>query len=178
MTNTARRIAFAGSFIALNIVLTRVLGQIVPIAGLPALRLSFGEIPLFLSSIILGPMYGAICGALADLLGFPINPQGPYFPGFTLSAALAGFLPGFMGKLVKKGWTWLSLTIVISITTIIISMILNTLWLSMMFDKAFLVLVPPRIIASLIMIPIYVIVIKLFLKHFRFIIGEPLNESK
>jgi ECF transporter S component (folate family) len=172
MKNRARKIAFAGMFIALNIVLTRFLSQMIYIGGLQAIRLSFGEIPLMLSGIILGPVYGGITGALADLIGYPINAQGAYFPGFTITAALSGLLPGLMSKLVKKEWTWLSLTVVVSITTVITSLLLNTLWLNIMIGKAFVALLPPRIIASLILIPIYVIVIKLFLKHLRHIVND------
>jgi ECF transporter S component (folate family) len=172
MKNRALKIAFAGMFIALNIILTRFFSYMFYIGGLQAIRLSFGEIPLMLGGIVLGPVYGAITGALADLIGYPVNPQGPYFPGFTLTAAMAGLLPGLMSKLVKKEWTWLSLSIVVSITTIITSLLLNTLWLNIMLGKAFIALLPPRIIASAILIPIYVIVIKLLLKHFRHIRKE------
>ena len=172
MQNRAKRIAFAGMFIALNIILTRFFGQMIYIGGVQAIRLSFGEIPLILSGIVLGPVYGAFCGVLADLVGFPINAQGPYFPGFPFSAALSGMLPGLMGRMIKKEWSWLSLTIVVSITTVITSILLNTLWLNVMMGKAFAVLLPPRIIACLILIPIYVVVIRLFIKHFRHIVND------
>ncbi len=165
MNKRTKKIAFAGMFIALSIIFTRFLSHTLLISGVPSLRLSFGDLPLILSGIVLGPAYGAFTGALADLVGFPFNPQGTYFPGFTLSAALSGFLPGLMGIVFKRKWNWLSLTIVISITMTITSLILNTLWLNIMMGKAFAVLLPPRIITALILIPIYVIVIKLFLKH-------------
>lgn len=172
MKNRVVKIAFAGMFIALNIILTRFFSYMVYIGGLQAVRLSFGEIPLILSGIVLGPLYGGFTGALADLIGYPLNPQGPYFPGFTLTAALAGLLPGLMGRLVKKEWTWSSISIVVSVTTIITSLLLNTLWLNIMIGKAFAALLPPRIIACLILIPIYIIVIKLLLKHIRHFIKE------
>lgn len=172
MKNKAVKIAFAGMFIALNIILTRFFSQMIYIGGLQAIRLSFGEIPLILGGIVLGPVYGAISGALADLIGYPINAQGAYFPGFTLTAALSGLLPGLMSKLVKKEWTWLTLSIVVSITTVITSLLLNTLWLNIMISKAYIALLPPRILASLILIPIYVVVIKLLLKHLKFILKE------
>jgi ECF transporter S component (folate family) len=172
MKNRAERIAFAGMFIALSIILTRFFSQMIYIGGIQTIRLSFGEIPLMLSGIVLGPVYGAVCGALADLIGFPFNPQGSYFPGFTLTAAMAGFLPGLMAKLVKKKWTWLNLTIIIAFTTLITSIFLNTLWLNIMMGKAFIALLPPRIIASLITIPVYAVVIKLFLKHFKYAVND------
>lgn len=169
ITKPVRRIAYAGVFIAVSIILTRLASQMIYIAGVQILRLSFGEIPLILSGIILGPFYGAACGALADLIGFPINAQGAYFPGFTLSAALVGMLPGLMTRLVKKEWTWLSLSIVIGITTLITSVILNTIWLHMIIGKAVAMLLPARIIAALILTPIYISVVKLFLKHYKHI---------
>ena len=165
MNNKAKKVAFSGMFIALSIIFTRFLSHMIFIGGVQAIRLSFGDLPIILSGIVLGPVYGAFTGALADLVGFPFNPQGSYFPGFTLSAALSGLLPGLMGIVFKRKWTWLSLSVVISITIIITSIILNTLWLNMMMGRAFVVLLPPRIIAALILIPIYVIVTKLFVKH-------------
>ncbi|HHU48874.1 MAG: folate family ECF transporter S component [Caldicoprobacterales bacterium] len=165
MKDSTKKVAFAGMFVALSIIFTRFLSHTFLIAGMPALRLSFGDLPIILSGIVLGPVYGAFSGVLADLIGFPFNPQGSYFPGFTLSAALSGLLPGLMGIILKRKWTWLSLTIVISITMTITSLILNTLWLNIMGGKAFTVLLPPRIVAALVLIPIYVVIIRLFLKH-------------
>lgn len=178
MENRTKKVAFAGMFIALSIVFTRFFSYMVVIGGAQAIRLSFGDLPLMLSGIVLGPVYGAFTGVLADLIGFPFNPQGSYFPGFTLSAALSGLLPGLMGKLFQRKWKWLSLTIVISITMIITSLILNTYWLKMMMGRAFAVLLPPRIIAVVILVPIYVVVIKLVLKHFNRIAAfSPLIEQ-
>lgn len=153
-------------FIALNIILTRYFSYMVYIGGAQAVRLSFGEIPLMLSGFILGPAYGAFTGALSDLVGYPLNPQGAYFPGFTLTAAITGFLPGLMGKWIQKPLSLKAVTIIVGITTITTSLILNTLWLNLIIGKAFALLLPPRIIATFILIPIYVVVIRLLLKTF------------
>jgi len=165
--NKILRIALSGMFIALSVVFTRFFSQMIIIGGIQTVRLSFGDLPLMLSGMVLGPTYGAITGALADLIGFPLNPQGTYFPGFTLTAALSGFIPGLMGKLLKRDWTWAYLTLTVSVTILITSLLLNSLWLNIMYGQAFAVLLPPRIIAALILIPVYVLVSKLFLSHFR-----------
>ena len=81
--NKILRIALSGMFIALSVVFTRFFSQMIIIGGIQTVRLSFGDLPLMLSGMVLGPTYGAITGALADLIGFPLNPQGTYFPGFT-----------------------------------------------------------------------------------------------
>jgi putative aldouronate transport system permease protein len=68
--------------------------------------------------------------------------------------------------------TLIMITIIIAFTTLITSIFLNTLWLNIMMGKAFIALLPPRIIASLITIPVYAVVIKLFLKHFKYAVNE------
>ncbi|MGI6527893.1 MAG: folate family ECF transporter S component [Caldicoprobacterales bacterium] len=178
MMSRTKKVAFSGMFIALSIVFTRFFSYMVVIGGAQTVRLSFGDLPLILSGIVLGPFYGGLTGALADLIGFPFNPQGSYFPGFTLTAALSGLLPGLMGILLKRKWSWMSLTIAISITMIITSLILNTYWLKMMMGQAFAVLLPPRIIAVAFLMPVYIVVIKLILKHFhRMAVASPLTEQ-
>lgn len=162
-----RKMAYAGIFIAVSIVLTRFFSRILPIAGVGALRLSFGEIPLLLSGLMLGPWFGAASGALADLLGYPLLPQGPYFPGFTLSSALIGFVPGLLARLRKGPWTWPALLAVIAPTIVLTSLVLNTLWLNMLFDRAFAVLLPPRILANLILIPIYATIVHVVMKQLK-----------
>ena len=45
------------------------------------------------AGIALGPVYGAIVGALTDILCTIIRPMGAYMPLFTLTNALMGILP-------------------------------------------------------------------------------------
>jgi len=85
MRFTTRTATNLGLLTAISIVLTRVFGFIIPIAGVGALRISFGEIPIMLSGILFGPVAGAVTGVAADLIGYAINSHGgAFFPGFTL----------------------------------------------------------------------------------------------
>ena len=93
----------AGLLVAASVILTRWLGVTVSLAGVGALRLAFGDIPIILAGLILGPLGGGLVGATGDLPGFALNPMGgAYFPGFTLTAALTGVLPA----LSIKAWPW------------------------------------------------------------------------
>lgn len=47
----------------------------------------------------------------------------------------------------------------VSITYVINALLLNTLWLSIMFDKGFMVFLPGRIIAAVVTIPVYTLII-------------------
>ncbi len=87
----------------LSIVLARILGLLIPIAGLPALKINFSGIPLILTGIFFGPAAGFMAGAVADIIGYMINPMGgAFFPGFTLTTALTGAIPGFLFKVFKR----------------------------------------------------------------------------
>jgi len=58
------------------------------------------------------------------------------------------------------------------VTDIIVSLILNTLWLSIMFDKAVTVLLPPRLLARAILIPAYSILLWPILRRYRVLEGS------
>lgn len=149
-----------GLLVALSIVFTRFLGAMIPVGGTMSLRISFGEIPLMLAGILFGPAAGALAGVTSDLIGFIINSHGgPYFPGFTLTAALTGIIPGV---LLYRKWTSFSileLAFVVLFTDVITGMLLNTYWLTLMMDTGFFVLLPPRAFARLFTLPIYTLVI-------------------
>ncbi|MBM7581636.1 ECF transporter S component (folate family) [Caldicoprobacter guelmensis] len=165
MESRIRKMAYTGLLTAISIILTRFFAANINILGVFALRLSFGEVPIMLSGILLGPVYGVACGALSDIIGYAINPVGgPYFPGFTLTAALTGLIPNLMARYYRNNWNWPSITVIVTVTTII-TVLLNTLWLSWMFDKAYFALLPPRVIGRTILLPAHVIIIRIVLKH-------------
>ncbi len=100
---TTRSLVTVSLLLAISIVLARVLGLIIPIAGLPALKINFSSIPLIMVGIFYGPAAGFMAGAISDVVGYMINPMGgAYFPGFTLSSALTGMIPGLIYKLLKS----------------------------------------------------------------------------
>jgi Protein of unknown function (DUF1393). len=63
MESRIRKMAYTGLFTAISVILTRFFAGNVNILGVFALRLSFGEVPIMLSGILLGPVYGIACGA-------------------------------------------------------------------------------------------------------------------
>lgn len=163
----------AGFLVAISIVMTRFLYFMVPLAGMPALRISFGEIPLMISGLLFGPVVGGISGIAADLIGVTINPQGAFHPGFALSSMLWGVIPGLFGLYFKSkakngnifSTQRIVFTVVVSI--VIISLGLNTLWLSTMFGKGFMVLLPGRVMSAFVNIPLQSFIIRLLIKHLR-----------
>lgn len=155
-----RIIPVLAMLVAVSIIFTRAFGVMLPIAGgAMALRLSFGEIPIILAGILFGPLAGFMTGIAADLLGYIINTFGaPYFPGLTLSAGLVGLIPGLMLRNVNE-LTFLRLFGVIAFISVFISILLDTYWLSILLKTPYMALFLPRVIARLLLIPIYTIVI-------------------
>ena len=99
---TSLTIVRAGLFISISLVLKVMFEVYIPLAGIPALRINFANVPLMLSGIILGPFAGALTGAAADIINFIAKPGGPFFPGFTLVSGLCGFIPGIIFKYLKR----------------------------------------------------------------------------
>jgi len=100
---TTKTLASVSLLTALSIILARVFGILVPIAGFPALKINFSAVPLVIAGIFYGPAAGVLAGAVSDIVGYVINPMGgAFFPGFTLTTALCGFIPGLIFKAIKS----------------------------------------------------------------------------
>ncbi len=124
----------------LSLVLTRFLSFYIPFLGVQSMRVGFGDVPLILAGLLLGGPAGGLTGLAADLVGATLFPSGPYFPGFTFSAFLTGFLPAFFVRRFKKKEQSLSGTLLfmsILCTQLIASAALNTLWIVLLYMGPF-----------------------------------------
>ena len=82
-----KTLTLSGMFIALSVVC----GFLnLPITQFIEIR--FGSLMLAVSGMLLGPAISAVIGALSDIIAFMVKPTGPFFPGFTISAAVSGEL--------------------------------------------------------------------------------------
>ncbi|WP_024833629.1 folate family ECF transporter S component [Ruminiclostridium josui] len=153
MYGNVKKMVLASLFIAIEIITTRFLSIQTPI-----IRISLDFIPLALSAIILGPYTAGVAAAIADIFGMLIFSRGgAFFPGFTLSAFVSGFLYGiilYQKKITIKRCFFAVLTVVIST-----SLVLNTIWLVIITNKAAFVILSARIVKDLIMLPIQTFVI-------------------
>lgn len=59
-----------------------------------SLRISISFIVNVVIGCMFGPVMGLVCGGIGDIIQYVIKPTGPYFIGWTISAALAGLLYG------------------------------------------------------------------------------------
>lgn len=149
-----RKWIYMALFIALEVILTRFLS-----IQTPVVRIGFTFLPIAISAIMFGPVFSGIGAAIADVLGMLLFPYGAYFPGFTLTAFLNGFIFGIF--FYKKEPTLVRVILASVVATVICSLLLDTIWLYMILDKAIAILLPSRIIKALIIIPVQVVVIQI-----------------
>ena len=161
----------------------------------PHIKIGVSGLPNRLVDFMFGPVVGAIFGGVMDVLKFLIKPDGGFFFGYTLTAIISGFIYGLfyyrvqIKKPLNKNVTGINLVIawcranILSILLIFIANVLikvfcniglNTLWSSMLTGKAFLAILPARIIKNLIQIPVdtvfHFVLIKLFCQLKRYIV--------
>lgn len=148
------------------------------------INLSF--IPSMIAAILLGPIYSALVYGLSDYIGAHLFPFGEYFPGFTVSAILKGFICGLLlnpglkesfldtkfgktklGKVISKillpkEATIKRFLINLAITLIIVrfgvNIFIQALWLNILYGEAYLVIITTRLITQAIMFVIQMIV--------------------
>lgn len=143
------------------------------------LEIRFESVPVAVAGALLGPGVGAAVGALSDIGGYIVRPTGPFFPGFTLSALITGLIYGLIlhpknaGVLVSApdgkgiaakaratgigfGFTFSLSKIIIAelFHTLLIGIVLKSLWLSMLYGNAFYAVLAARIAKELIMFPL------------------------
>lgn len=112
------------------------------------------------AGIVIGPIPAMVVGAIGDILGYFLNPGGGvYFFGFTVSAMLGGLIYGacLYKRTVERAIWWIILAVFL--ITCFVNIILNTYWLSVMYQKAYQFFALARIIKNFAVFPLHVIVI-------------------
>ena len=137
----------------------------------PYLRIGFSFIANELTALLFGPVVGGVMGGIADIIKYLIKPDGPYFFGFTLSAILGPVIYGIM--LYKKPLSFPRIFIAKVLVAVFVNLLLGTYWLSMLYGKGFLALLPARALKQVCSVPVeaalfYIIVKTLGKAHFFF----------
>ena len=172
--NKTRLITYCAVFIAIAVVAKSFLGIPINFAGIYAKSISLAPVIIMFAGITVGPLYGAIAGTITDIICFIINPMGAYFPGYTLTMALYGAIPGLM---IKDNITFIRVLITAVITQIVCSALLNTYWMNMVTGLTWEVL-SVRLIGSFVSVPIYVAALYLLSKLHKKISKQPLRVFK
>lgn len=158
--------SYAGVLIALQIVL----GNLVQIP-LVQKQMNLGFLPIAAAGYLLGPVGGMIVAALGDILGTLIFGTGAYFPGFTVTALIVGFIYGWIMNPRYQKWIGhaannkvveLALRAFIAASLAAVTYIfINSYWLTFIIPKGYWVLLLARLPFNLAEIPIFTVIITL-----------------
>ncbi len=153
---STKKLITLGVLVAMDVVLTRFLSL-----NAWNTRIGFGFVPMVIAALVYGPLSAAVVGALADFLGAILFPTGPYFPGFTFSMFLMGLVFGFF--LYKKRSLW-RVAVSVLITQFIISLVLTTYWIHVLYGAKYVPLLATRVVQSAIISAAQIIVIPLLIR--------------
>lgn len=119
------------------------------------LKIGFSFVPIFVAAYLYGPVSAATVGALGDFLGAVLFPIGPYFPGFTLTCALTGVI---FGVLLHKKQNFARILAAAFLNQFVLGLLVNSLWISVLYQSPYLPLVATRWVQSAILTPVELVV--------------------
>ena len=115
-------------------------------------KIGFSGIPNVLVGCLFGPAAGGFFGGFMDLFKYIVKPTGAFFPGFTVNAVLGGVIYGC--SYYQRRITLVRVFATKLLVILVCNCFLNTLWLSMLYGQAFIVLLPARVVKNLVMWPL------------------------
>ena len=135
----------------------------------PTQRVGFSSIANELIALLFGPVVSGLSAGISDILKHIIKPMGPFFPGFTISALVAGLIYGAF--LYRRRLSFFRVLLANITVTIVVNMTLNNIWMAMMYgSKTFGGWLIARAPIQIMMIPIDAILF--------FIIASMLKQAK
>ncbi len=170
-SQTIRIITSSAVLVALEIVLNRFCS-----INTLGWKIGFSFVPVVAAAVMYGPYAGAVVGGLGDLLGAILVPIGPYFPGFTVCAAIIGLVYGVFlyrgnsagGRLSLKSkdvGLFRHIVPAVLINGIVIGLIVNTVWVSILYgSKTYWGWFLYRLPEYALMIPVKIIIIPIIIR--------------
>lgn len=170
---TLRSMIIMAMLIAMTVMLDRVPGLSIKT---PGWKIGFSFVPPMIAAMLLGPVEAAVVYGLADLIGALLFPFGPYHPGFTVCAALMGFIMGiFLNKrpfaFAGSGFEWKRLrffpnyVVPVVVNSLLIGLVINTYWVSQLYgSKTYGGWFAYRLVEYAILVPVQLLLIPVLLK--------------
>jgi len=148
-----KTLTILGLLVAVEIVLSRFLS-----ISAWNIKIGFSFVPIALAAILYGPLAGGLVAAVGDFLGAVLFPIGPYFPGFTFTAFLTGMV---FGLFLHKKQNLRNIAGAVLVNQLIMSLLLNTLWISILYGSPFLPLLETRVFQAVLLGVVQFVVIRM-----------------
>ena len=154
---SVKAMVYAGVSVGLAVLLSYVFA-----IQTPFVRVTFGFLPIAVYGAMYGPWKGGLVAALADFIGTALLGTSIFFPGFLISGFLTGFIYGWFFH--RHRVTMLRACVPFFLVMVFIHLGLNTLWLTIFYNKAASAIFLSRLIKNIICYPLEV---GLFLAVYR-----------
>ena len=147
-----RKLAISAMLVTLDLLFTRLLA-----VNTPLMKIGFGFAAVAMSAMLFGPLWAMLTAALGDLLGSVLFPVGPFFPGFTLTAALTGLIFGLC--LYNRRRSRLRPIIAAGLNCLLVTLVANTAMIAYISGNDFGILFTTRIVQFFVMFPVQSVVL-------------------
>jgi|AGTN01.2.fsa_nt_gi Putative regulator of cell autolysis len=145
--------------------------------GVKTVEISLTPIPVMLAGILFGPVAGALVGFVADTAGFFMGAQvGAYNPAFSLTMALFGVIAGLFYLKSRKNTIW-RVTLASAAAQVVCSVVLNTLFVWQFYGVPLQALLPTRLVAAAIELPVYAWLLMALVEALRPIVARQLKAA-
>ena len=154
--------------IALNIVFSRLIS-----ISAWNFKISFTFITGFVAGYLYGPLWAAVVCGVGDLIGSLLFPIGAYNPLFTLTAVLNGLIYGFC---LHDGLDNKRVLLAVILNQIGCSLLLNTWFISIVYNASYTHLLATRVVQSIVMLVIEFLTIKGLQSFLKRLKGSVIHE--
>lgn len=139
----------------------------------PQLRITFTFLPVAAAGWLFGAVPAMLVGAVGDIAGSLLFPQGAYFPGFTLTKLLSGLIYGII-LYRADGKSFLpKICLAQILVNFLLNTFLNALWLTVITSKGYTLYLAQHFIKNAASLPAEVILLFLVL---RFLSGHKIRK--
>lgn len=143
-----RALAALGLLIAAQAALGSV--AVIPIGQ--HIRIGFEFLAIAAAGMLFGPVPAAVCAGCGDVVLYIIRGGGPFFPGFTLTAAMTGFIYGL--AFFKRRVALMHIVIAQLAVSLVANLLVNSVNLQILYGNVTGALLFQRAIKNLVMLPI------------------------
>ena len=154
---STKMLATLSILVAMEVIIAR-FGTIRPTESI---KISLDFIPIVIAAVLYGPAPAVIMSILADVLGAFLFPVGPFFPGFTLTAAVTGLI---YGLLLHKSQSMPRVVCAVVLQQLVCSMVINTFWLHVLYGLPYLPTMAARLVQCAVVTAMQIVVIPLIAK--------------
>lgn len=116
------------------------------------LKIGVAGLPNEMVDVLFGPVVGSLFAGVMDILKLMLYPSGAWIPGLTLNCLLAGLIYGcFLYHKPTSYWRIFAAELTVAL---LVNVLLGTFWLSQVYGKGFLAMLPARLIKNIVKAPV------------------------